>query len=252
MDELAAHLWQTYGEAAGLQLRAAPRREVRLSADGWLALSGEPKGWLNYAYLRESPDAADLVIEYDKVIRARGGQVTAFLPRPTPPRMAEAAQAAGWQLLGATPLMVFDRRGALDEPHGYTIERVVAEAQIADLQRTIAGGFGLPLASVARIFTRYQLDGPGIDAFIAYRDGIAMSTVTVTRSGPLAGIFWVATPPEHRRQGASRAALLRAMAYAIEQGAATLYLAASDAGRPLYEQLGFRAVEEVDAWAIEG
>lgn len=252
MGVSAAVLWQAYGEATAIQLRDAPDREVRLSAAGWLALSGEPQGWFSFAYVGEGDRAASLVDEYAAAIRARGGRATIFLPRPTPAAVADAARAAGWHPLGTSPLMVCSPGAQSNDDGDFAIERVATGRQLAELQRLIAAGFGVPLGSAALIFTARQLEGPGLDIFVARRGELGVSTATLARSGPVAGIFGVATPPEHRGQGAARAVLRHAVAHAGRHGVRTCYLAASEAGRPLYERLGFRTVAEVAAWEARG
>jgi GNAT superfamily N-acetyltransferase len=57
----------------------------------------------------------------------------------------------------------------------------------------------------------------------------------------LAGIY---TAPGHRRQGIARELTLRAIAWCKEQTCVQIRLQASDAGRPLYESLGFKTFEE--------
>jgi GNAT superfamily N-acetyltransferase len=71
----------------------------------------------------------------------------------------------------------------------------------------------------------------------------------------------VYTEPEWRRQGIARALMKVLMEWAAGQGTDRVVLHASDAGRPLYQSLGFeptnemrwsssraRAVEEVTSW----
>ena len=78
-----------------------------------------------------------------------------------------------------------------------------------------------------------------------------MSTVSVSGPGPLAGIWSMATPPELQRRGAGRAALLGAMRTARDSGARTFYLMATPEGKPLYDSVGFRTVEEFPLYLAE-
>jgi GNAT superfamily N-acetyltransferase len=51
--------------------------------------------------------------------------------------------------------------------------------------------------------------------------------------------------PELRRRGIARALMTRVVECATEHGAPVITLHASDEGRPLYEQLGFRPTHEM-------
>jgi GNAT superfamily N-acetyltransferase len=55
----------------------------------------------------------------------------------------------------------------------------------------------------------------------------------------------VYTEPEYRRRGIGRKLMEEIVAWAREEGFDRLYLHASDAGRPLYESLGFVANNEM-------
>jgi len=55
----------------------------------------------------------------------------------------------------------------------------------------------------------------------------------------------VYTEPEFRRQGLSRALMETVMRWAGESGYDRVVLHASEAGRPMYEGLGFQATNEM-------
>jgi GNAT superfamily N-acetyltransferase len=75
-------------------------------------------------------------------------------------------------------------------------------------------------------------------------DGSIISSAGIFAYGAeLASIGLVIVRPEARRRGLARAAVERCLDVA---GARTLMLVATAQGRPLYESLGFRAVEDVE------
>jgi GNAT superfamily N-acetyltransferase len=55
----------------------------------------------------------------------------------------------------------------------------------------------------------------------------------------------VYTEPQWRRRGIARQLVIALMQWASDKGADQLVLHASDAGRPLYESLGFAATNEM-------
>jgi GNAT superfamily N-acetyltransferase len=77
-------------------------------------------------------------------------------------------------------------------------------------------------------------------------DDTAFATAVVTLNGPVGwiGTVWVA--PDHRRSGVGRDLTAAVIDEADAAGCRTLVLVATDAGRPLYEGLGF----EVQTWYV--
>lgn len=53
------------------------------------------------------------------------------------------------------------------------------------------------------------------------------------------------TEPDHRRRGLARRLLEAMIGWCRQEGYAVVFLHASDAGRPLYEELGFQATNEM-------
>jgi GNAT superfamily N-acetyltransferase len=72
-------------------------------------------------------------------------------------------------------------------------------------------------------------------AWIAEIDGRAVNPI-----GLEAYILNVYTAPEARRQGLARALMQKLVAHARAAGVRRIWLRASDEGRPLYEDMGFR------------
>jgi len=80
---------------------------------------------------------------------------------------------------------------------------------------------------------------PGIRAFVAEADGAVVGTGMATLNGPAAWIGTVWVDPAYRRHGLGRALTAAAIEAAEGAGCATLVLVATEAGRPLYESMGF-------------
>ena len=91
---------------------------------------------------------------------------------------------------------------------------------------SVIGGVGLQIRSV---LPRPALRSPGVTRVVG-REGILLNAYT---------------EPPHRRRGVARALFTEALVWAQGQDLARVVLHASEQGRPLYEQLGFVASNEM-------
>jgi ribosomal protein S18 acetylase RimI-like enzyme len=83
-------------------------------------------------------------------------------------------------------------------------------------------------------------------------DGVAVAFVTSVkydRSGWLGNLI---VRPEQRGQGIGSALLLRALEALEQAGTRTVWLTASGSGRPIYERIGFSAIDTVVRWEGTG
>lgn len=80
--------------------------------------------------------------------------------------------------------------------------------------------------------------GAGLDI----REGAPLPGDFATRRGYIMNVYVL---PEHRRRGLARCLLRALLGWCQENGVRGLSLHASDAGRPLYEALGFAASGEM-------
>ncbi len=80
--------------------------------------------------------------------------------------------------------------------------------------------------------------------FVAEADGVVVGTAVVSLNGPVAWIGTVWVDPAWRRHGVGMALTKAAIETAEAAGCRTLLLVATEAGRALYERIGF----EVQTW----
>jgi ribosomal protein S18 acetylase RimI-like enzyme len=98
-----------------------------------------------------------------------------------------------------------------------------------------------------RTWLRFVATHPACRAAVAVdEDGRAFATAVASVNGPVGwvGTVWVA--PERRRDGVGMALTRTVIEQAESAGCRTIVLVATDAGRPLYERIGF----EVDTWYL--
>ncbi len=81
---------------------------------------------------------------------------------------------------------------------------------------------------------------------------VAATTTAVRYGGRLAWIGMVLTREPFRGRGFATRLMRRALDHLEQAGVACVKLDATDAGRPLYERLGFRGEYLVERWAREG
>jgi ribosomal protein S18 acetylase RimI-like enzyme len=87
---------------------------------------------------------------------------------------------------------------------------------------------------------------------VARRWGIAVAFVTAIRYGTSGWIGNLVVREEFRGQGLGRTLMEEAIAVLDEAGTETIWLTASLAGKPLYESLGFTAVDVINRWVGRG
>jgi GNAT superfamily N-acetyltransferase len=111
-----------------------------------------------------------------------------------------------------------------------------------------AHGFGLPEA-VAIAFIGAELwMRDGATVYTGYADGRPVTSGFSFRSGETLGIFTIATEPDARGRGFGTAMTGRLIEDGAGEGCTHVALQASRMGRPIYERLGFRLVQEYEVY----
>jgi len=82
--------------------------------------------------------------------------------------------------------------------------------------------------------------------------GLAATTTLLCYGRRLGWIGMVLTGQEYRHRGLARRLLTKALEQADHMGIETVKLDATDEGRPLYEQFGFRYEQEIERWLRAG
>jgi GNAT superfamily N-acetyltransferase len=131
---------------------------------------------------------------------------------------------------------------AVTAPPGVRVVRVGDPDELAEAERVMVDGFPLrthqPWTRGTAVPPRV-LDLPGWDVWLAYHSGQPAAAAVTYDDGRAAGVYWLATLPEHRGAGLGRAVLTRGIAH---RPGRIFTLVATGAGRPLYDSTGFRTV----------
>jgi GNAT superfamily N-acetyltransferase len=246
LDEVG-ELNRLSGRAMVAMFAEAPGLEVRLTKSCALGLSGENVADLNMLFLGPGEEAEPFLADAMARVEARDLPVMAVMA-PTATGLAPAAERLGLTAAGTMPLMVLRASAAVKLGRSCNIH----EARDPETARTagdlVAAAFQLPRDAVARTLDASLTPTAGVACFVGYSGETPMSSVAVTRAGSTAGIWCMATPPEHQGRGMGRALLTRVLDRLRADGVERFYLHATEAGRPLYESIGFVNLADQPVW----
>jgi GNAT superfamily N-acetyltransferase len=200
-----------------------------------------------------SPAAADRAIQASlERLRALGLPGTWHVgPSMRPLDLGRRLLTAGFRDGGTEPGMAVElseltelAEATRPAPAGLRISRVHNEQELDVWAETLAKGFGEGEREATWVASVYREAGFG-DAgpwrhYLAHLDGTPVATATIFTTADIAGVYFVMTVPEARRQGIGAAITRHGLLDAREHGHRLGVLQSSDPGRPVYEALGFR------------
>lgn len=144
------------------------------------------------------------------------------------------------------PLMVL--AGPPPAPDPRLVVRRLAPEEVG-LHAELAGrAFGAPPEVFAALVTPDLARVDGAQVLVGEVDGEPVCTAFVLVQDGAAGVYNMATPPEHQRRGYGAAMTAATVAAAREAGATWAWLQSSAAGHAVYERLGFRTVATWQVW----
>jgi len=236
----------TRGYAEWLAVTAERVGDAVLRTDELVAVdAGSAHLFFNQAVLlRPVPQvhAVDLAASIVGFFGARpGGTYSVFSPWPVP-------ELPGLTVDGHPPLMLRAPGGeAPAPPAGLTIREIVDADGVAAYERVVVDGFPLDTLQpcergCAFSSTSHEVDGVRI--FVGEVDGRAVSGAMSIASMGVNHVELVATLPDARGHGYGEAVTWAATLAAPEVPAV---LIASDLGRPVYERMGYLAL---DRWTF--
>jgi ribosomal protein S18 acetylase RimI-like enzyme len=87
--------------------------------------------------------------------------------------------------------------------------------------------------------------------YMACLQGKPVASSMLFLHGGIAGLYWIGTRPEARRQGIATALTAHTLRQAQQAGATLAVLQASDMGQPIYRTLGFREYGKVEVLVLK-
>jgi GNAT superfamily N-acetyltransferase len=233
--------WQGYAEAFPSRMQPThPEMEI--------AFAGIAVPLFNLAFPKNKTELSRaeferLTGEFGKILKTRGVPGLMFL------RTGQVEKNAGIAEMFRMPGMVAEEllppKRALGE---YVIREVAGAAMAEEIARLNVVCHELEIKDVAEL-TCTGLWGGLNHGFLLYEDGRAVAGGSASFVEGVSYIGWMATLPEYRGHGYAEA-LLRHMDVFMRRryGVKETVLHATEMGRPVYERIGFRAVDEFAAY----
>lgn len=249
MDE-TEELIQLCVRALALQMIAAPGAELHMTRSCILGLTDELRADHNRLILGPDPDADGFLIRSVARARARDRPLMAIISPQVAQRLAPVATRLGLTAVGAAPLMVLRPDVSVQPSRPIKIVRALGPELVGVAGDLIAAAFDEPRDVIARCIEVSMTETSGVETYIAWGDEGPMCTVSVTGTGDTGGISLMATPPEHQRKGMGRALLSQVIGDYRRGGMKRFHLGSTEAGRRLYESLGFEFVADLPVWIM--
>jgi GNAT superfamily N-acetyltransferase len=195
----------------------------------------------NFAWLR--PPFADLEGSIRRATEYFGARKLPFrfmLRSQFEPGCTGALREAGLRASQRIPGMILAPiRDGPAERQDLVVREVRSDGDLARYQETAFAGFGFPAESGRLFLTDRLLAMPNVRLYLGFLGDRAVCTSALCATGPVAGIYWVATLPDCRGRGLGEAVTWAAVRGGIRLGCRFASLQASAMGRPVYERMGF-------------
>ena len=229
--------WQGYAEAfpSGARL-AHPEMEI--------AFAGIPVPLFNLAFPKTSgtlrrEELARLMGEFGKILAPRGVPGLLFV------NSRQVEYGAGMEPMVRMPGMVAGELLPLKRELGNFVIREVSGAAMAEeIARLNVVCHEMERKDVPALTCAGLWRAPH-HGFLLYEDGAAVAGGSASFVEGVSYIGWMATLPEHRGRGYAEGILRHMDAFMRRRyGVKETVLHATEMGRPVYERVGFRAVDE--------
>ena len=232
------------------QMIPAPGVELHVTRRCVLGLTDEPAADFNRLILGADPEAEGFLVRATALAKARGRPLVATMSPRAADTLAPVATRLGFAPVGTAPLMVLRAGTPVQPGRPMKVVRALGPELARVAGDLIAAAFDTPRDVIARCIDVCMTPTAGVETYIAWGDDGPMCTVSVTPTGDTGAISLMATPPEHQRKGAGRALLSHVIDDYRRRGMTRFHLGATEAGRRLYESLGFEVVADLPVWLL--
>jgi GNAT superfamily N-acetyltransferase len=244
-----AETWPIYGRHLlryrdpGLTVEAAD------VPGGFAVLTGLPDVELNVSALYPPAGRADAAALLDRIDRAAPSALV-FVSQAADPAIGPLLADRGFIAMPVPEPLMWRAGGRAAAPAAspFAVRRVRDEADLGGLVRVLEAAITLPPEITRRQFALERLSGDSLGTWLAWDGDEPMSAATLSWDDEACAVWEMMTVPSHRRRGAGRAVLSAALHAVLRPPMGGAVLTSTILGRPLYETLGFVAVDEATTW----
>ncbi len=240
-------LWQAVGCGFARLFQGAAGFDLVKVPGGMLAMTGAAAPDLNCGAVWASPDAAAATRALAAALGRRGLPGILLVADSAGADAHSAAAEVGLIAAARMPLMTL-LPGPIGVDVGFTTRQATSPSDLLASNRVTAAAFDLPVALLDEVFGAGLLDAGDVTVELVLDGDEPVGSLQTTSFGTLVGVWSMATPPAQRRRGIARAGLSHVLSRRFRTGASQAFLVATDAGRPLYDAVGFEVVGWCTAW----
>jgi GNAT superfamily N-acetyltransferase len=165
------------------------------------------------------------------------------------PHAAALLDEHGFYRRWHSPLMVLDTPPRLPNRFGPAVIRASSVRHLDDIRRVMNEAFGTGTSVSQRVVRTEHLGDPEVRHYLLYAGREPAACAMVTLCDDMAGIWNVGTRFRYRRQGFATKVMLALLDDLKACGCSLSALMASPEGQPLYQQLGYREIGNVNYMA---
>jgi ribosomal protein S18 acetylase RimI-like enzyme len=208
-----------------------------------VAAAGGPLRSFNNVFLQDlSARSAEAFAEAAAYFRERGSPFRLrILEGDGAPSDSELA-AWGFERRGGIPSLALSPLRAEPVASELAIRRVEDGETLRDHTEVVAEGFEWEPGVLSAVFTPRLLVAPEWRGYVGYVAGSPVASSQLVLADSVAGIYYVATVAEARRQGYGEAMTRHALIDGAAEGCTAGTLQASPMGEPIYVRMGFERV----------
>ena len=212
---------------------------------GFLVASGVPVPDFNIAAITDTSRSAPTAAAIAADLLAHDTEAIVIAPSTGIAGAREGFTGTDITEAGTAPLMVVEAGVGDDGP---------GDPDVRELDRADSPVWGATIADTFTFSTDVcdvlgaAIVGQTSDRIYGLWDDELRSTVWCTGTGPVRGIWGMATPPAHQRKGYGARVLAEAIRRETRAGGNSFFLIATEQGEPLYRRLGFETLDDVGIW----